>query len=114
MELKDQNWKNFTANHLRDWYGLWTRYTPQGDIKESFQSVRSFKSNPELTQIHQTNRYIYDSDQIKEESWSYNQQENSLADGVFHPSRSTMRGFFLPSGHAVWLSTQLEAGTEKL
>ncbi len=111
MELKDQNWKNFTAKHLHDWHGIWTRYTPQGDVKESFQSARLFKSNPELTEIHQTNRYIYDSDNIKEESWSYNQQENSLADGMFHPSRSTMRGFFLKSGHAVWLSTQLTEGS---
>ena len=111
MELKDQNWRNFTANHLRDWHGIWTRYTPHGDVKESFQSARLFKSNPELTEIHQTNRYIYDSDNIKEESWSYNQQDNSLADGMFHPSRSTMRGFFFKSGHAVWLSTQLQEGS---
>ncbi len=111
MELKDQNWKNFTANHLQDWHGIWTRYTPQGEVKESFQSLRSFQRNPELTEIHQTNRYIYDSDNIKEQSWSYNQQENSLADGMFHPSRSTMRGFFLKSGHAVWLSTQLPEGS---
>lgn len=111
MNLKDQNWKNFTDSHLYDWYGIWTRYTPQGNVKESFQSVRLFKSNPELTEIHQTNRYIYDSDNIKEESWSYNQQDNSLDDGMFHPSRSTIRGFFLKSGHAVWLSTQLQEGS---
>ena len=111
MDLKDQNWKNFTDSHLHDWHGIWTRYTPQGDVKESFQSARLFESNPELTQIHQTNRYIYDSDNIKEESWSYNQQENSLDDGLFHPSRSTLRGFFLKSGHAVWLATQLQEGS---
>ena len=73
MELKDKNWKNFTANHLRDWHGIWTRYSPQGEVKESFQSLRSFQSNPEQTEIHQTNRYIYAEDNIKEESWDYNQ-----------------------------------------
>ena len=108
MEFKDQNWKNFTANHLRDWHGIWTRYTPQGKVKESFQSLRSFQSNPEQTEIHQTNRYIYAEDNIKEESWDYNQRENSSPDGIFHPQADSMRSICFESGHAAWVTRQLE------
>ncbi|MDJ0697629.1 DUF3598 family protein [Mastigocoleus sp. MO_188.B34] len=59
MQLKERNWQNFIANHMRDWHGIWTRYSPTGEIMESFQSLRSFRSNPEKTIIHQSNRHIY-------------------------------------------------------
>ena len=108
MELKDQNWKNFTANHLRDWHGIWTRYTLQGDVKESFQSLRSFKSNPEQTEIHQINRYIYAEDNIKEESWDYSQRENSLPDGIYHPQADAMRTICFESGHTAWVTRKLQ------
>ncbi|MCX7596227.1 MAG: DUF3598 family protein [Fischerella sp.] len=26
-----------------DWKGTWTRYSPQGEISESFNSIRSFQ-----------------------------------------------------------------------
>ena len=39
MELKEKNWQNFITKHLRDWHGLWTRYSPSGEIIESFQSL---------------------------------------------------------------------------
>ena len=108
MELKEQNWKNFTANHLRDWHGIWTRYTPEGEVKESFQSLRSFQSHREQTAIHQTNRYIYAEDNFKEESWDYNQQDNSLPDGIYHPQADSMRNICLESGHAAWVAKQLK------
>ncbi|NEO44646.1 MAG: DUF3598 family protein [Moorea sp. SIO4A3] len=108
MELKDQNWKNFTANHLRDWHGIWTRYSPSGEVKESFQSLRIFQGNPEQTEIHQINRYIYAEDNVKEESWDYNQQENSLPDGIFHPQADSMRTICFESGHTAWVTRQLK------
>ncbi|MGB7444414.1 MAG: DUF3598 family protein [Coleofasciculaceae cyanobacterium] len=108
MNLKDQNWKNFTANHLQDWHGIWTRYSPQGKVKESFPSRRIFQSNPEQTEIHQTNRYIYAEDKIKKESWDYNQRENSSDDGLFHPQADSMRGIFFESGHGAWATRCLK------
>ncbi len=108
MELKDQNWKNFTANHLHNWYGVWTRYFPQGEVKESFQSQRIFRSNREQTEIHQTNRYIYAEDNFKEESWDYNQRENSLPDGMYHPQADTMRTICFESGHTAWVTRKLQ------
>ena len=66
MKLKDQNWKNLTANHLQDSYGIGTRYSPQEELKKSFQSLRSCQSNPEKTEIHHTNCYIYAEKNFKE------------------------------------------------
>ncbi len=37
MDLKEQNWKNLCANHLKDWHGIWTRYSHKGEVIESFQ-----------------------------------------------------------------------------
>lgn len=108
MELKAQNWKNFTANHLYDWHGIWTRYSPQREVTESFRSLRSFQSNPQQTEIAHTNRYMYTDGTIKEESWEYNLESNSLLDGVFHPGNQWMRGLFFESGHAAWVTMQLK------
>ncbi|NEP34401.1 DUF3598 family protein [Moorena sp. SIO3B2] len=96
MDLKEQNWKNFTVNHLRDWHGIWTRYSPEGEVKESFQSLRSFRSNPEQTEIYHTNRYIYADGRIEEKNWQYDKQ--------------SMRGFFFEQGAAVLSGKQLESG----
>lgn len=108
MNLKDQNWKNFTTNHLRDWHGIWTRYSPQGEVTESFQSLRSFQSNSKETEIVQKNHYTYSDGRRVEKSWEYNQLSNSLSDGVFHPETESMRGIFFESGHAAWVSTKLK------
>ena len=110
-DLKAKNWKNFTDQHLYDWHGIWTRYTPTGEVQESFRSLRHFEGNSENTDIYQLNKYIYTEDNIKEQSWHYNQVENSLSDGMFHPQAESMRGYFFPSGHAAWLITQLQSDT---
>jgi len=70
MDVKERNW-NHCTNHLRDWHGIWTRYTPQGNVKESFQSLRSFKMNPEKTKIAHTNTYMYTNGESKQESWEF-------------------------------------------
>ncbi|AOX02362.1 hypothetical protein BJP34_25575 [Moorena producens PAL-8-15-08-1] len=111
MELKEQNWKNFTANHLRDWHGIWTRYSPEGEIIESFQSLRSFRSNPEQTEIYQTNRSIYADGRIEEKKWQSNKQDKVLPDGIIHPALPSMRSFFFEQGAATWSAKQLEPGS---
>jgi hypothetical protein len=111
MDLKEQNWQNFTANHLRDWHGIWTRYSSQGEVTESFQSLRSFRSNPEQTEINQTNCSMYADGRRLEQAWEYNQLSNSLNDGLFHPQAQSMRGVFFESGHAAWVTTKLKTGS---
>ncbi|MFB8789305.1 MAG: DUF3598 family protein [Potamolinea sp.] len=109
--LPDENWNNLCANHLRDWHGIWTRYSPQGEVIESFKSLRRFQSNPEQTEIAQNNRYMYTDAKTDEFSWQYNQQSNSLPDGLFHPQSPLMRGFFFECGAATWTTTKLETSS---
>jgi len=108
MDLKEQNWNNLSKNHVRDWHGIWTRYSPQGEITESFQSLRQFRLEQQYNAIAQTNRYIYANGLTKEESWEYNQSWNSLEDGLFHPARQSMRGLFFGGGASAWVTTYLQ------
>jgi hypothetical protein len=111
ISLKQQNWQHFTLHHLRDWYGIWTRYSPSGNVTNSFTSQRSFESNPQKTEIVQTNHYIYADGTTEKRSWEYNEVSNSRWDGLFHPESESMRGFFFGSGHAAWATTKLELGS---
>jgi hypothetical protein len=111
MELKQQNWHNLCQNHVRTWQGIWTRYSPQGKVTESFQSIRQFRLDQQQNKIAQTNRYIYADGLTKEESWQYNQALNSLEDGLFHPARQQMRGLFLEGGASVWVTTFLQTNS---
>jgi hypothetical protein len=106
----EQNWRNLCTNHVRDWRGIWTRYSPQGDVTESFQSLRRFRTNLEQTEIAHTNFYMYPDGRKVEESWEYNITENSLADGLFHPQTHFMRAIFFDTGHAAWVTTKLKTG----
>ncbi|MGB3641137.1 MAG: DUF3598 family protein [Rivularia sp. (in: cyanobacteria)] len=109
MDLKEKNWNNLCAKHIRDWQGIWTRYSPQKAVTESFRSLRSFRSNPQQTEIAHTNRYMYADGTTKEESWEYNLHSNGLSDGLFHPARDYMRGLNFEQGAAAWVTTQLKA-----
>lgn len=57
--LQLQNWNNFCQYHLGDWYGFWTRYSPQGECLKSFKCVRSFHLNTDANQVDQVNTYTY-------------------------------------------------------
>jgi hypothetical protein len=55
-----QNWHNFCHYHANaDWYGIWTKYSPAGDVIESFQGVRSFQVSEDGCEIHHQNHYTY-------------------------------------------------------
>ncbi len=111
MDLKERNWQNFITNHLRDWHGIWTRYSPEGEVIESFQSLRSFRTNPEQTELFQTNHWIYDDGRIDEKKWHSHKQEKIFSDGMMHPAFPAMRSFFLEQGAAVWSRKILEPGS---
>lgn len=111
MQLKERNWQNFIANHMRDWHGIWTRYSPTGEVIESFQSLRSFRSNPEKTIIYQTNRHIYADGKIEEKNWQSKKQDKVLTDGIVHPAFPLMRSLFFEQGAAAWSAKKLETGS---
>ena len=89
------------AHHVKDWPGLWTQYTPQGEVMQSFQSLRSFKiGNSEQTLIKQTNRYTYSDGSTQEKAFEY-----TLGPTGFTPSVARFAGTkvaFFESGHGVF------------
>ena len=97
MDIKEQNWNNFCAKHLQDWHGIWTIYSPSGEVTDTFQCVRSFRSNQEQTEITHTNRYTYADGRTEEKTWQ-----------LYKPS---LRSIFFEQGAGAYNSQQLEPGT---
>ena len=60
MQPQLQNWDNFCKYHVNcDWYGVWTKYSPDGQVIDSFQCIRSFHLNQNGSEIKHQNHYIY-------------------------------------------------------
>ena len=98
-----RNWQAFWRHHLGDWRGRWTRYSPSGQVKETFASSRLFTANPSQTKVVQTNRYRYADGRSIRRQWTYNIEEHSQPDGFAHPASKFMRGLALDNGSAAWL-----------
>ena len=109
QQTTQRNWHAFWRHHLGTWQGSWTRYTPDGDIKETFASTRQFTANPAKTAIVQTNRYRYADGRSIEKEWSYNIKDHNQQDGFAHPASASMRGLALDNGAAAWLIPSLTA-----
>ena len=105
----DRNWQAFWRHHLGDWRGSWTRYTPSGEVKETFASSRLFKANAAQTEVVQTNHYRYADGRSIRKEWTSNIEEHSQADGFAHPASEFMRGLALDNGSAAWLIPTLQA-----
>jgi Domain of unknown function (DUF3598) len=60
QELQLKNWDNFCRYHVNnDWYGIWTKHTPDTQVIESFQCIRSFHLNEDESEINHQNHYTY-------------------------------------------------------
>lgn len=59
-EHQIENWNTFLKYHAYDWHGIVTRYSPQGEIIESFKCIRSFCVSSNGKEYVQKNHYIYD------------------------------------------------------
>jgi len=59
MNAQLQNWDNFCRHHIGDWYGIWTRYSPDGKAIDSFQCTRCFHLSQDGRTINHYNHYVY-------------------------------------------------------
>ena len=82
MNQQEKNWQNFCDNHVGNWYGTWTKYSADGEIIESVQSLRSLKTNPEKTLTFQKNRYTYPDGRIEERQWQSTTEARKTKDGL--------------------------------
>jgi len=111
MNMQEQNWQNFCNHHLGDWHGIRTRYSPQGEVTESFEGFRIIRANPEHTEITHTNRNIYADGNTEEQSWQFNKQSNNFTDGLMHPITPLMRFLVFEQGAATGAYKKLETGS---
>ena len=106
--LPNRNWAAFWRHHIGEWKGRWTRYTPSGDVKETFASSRNFMADPALTAVMQVNRYRYSDGRSVRKQWDFTIEEHSQTDGFAHPASEAMRGLALDNGAAAWLVPTLQ------
>jgi hypothetical protein len=60
MTAQLQNWDNFCKHHVNcDWHGIWHRYSPNGEIIESFTGIRSFHTTEDGNEVTHQNQYQY-------------------------------------------------------
>lgn len=104
----ERHWHAFWRHHHGEWTGRWTRYSPSGDVKETFTSSRHFTTNPSKTDIIQVNQYRYADGQTIQKEWKYNIKDHSQPDGFAHPASDSMRGLSLNNGSACWLIPTLQ------
>lgn len=92
-----QNWNNFCRYHADDWYGTWSRYTPDGQLIEFFQCVRSFHLSEDGSEIHHQNHYTY--------------ADGKTETKTFGPYKKPFtRALFLDNSFS-WGSTKVESGS---
>lgn len=110
VDLQERNWQYLCTYHLQDWQGICTKYSPQGEMFEYFESLRSFRGNQEQTQVIQNNEYKYPDGRIDKKTWQINKHSDSLSDGVSHSANPSMRALFFDGGAAGWVMKRLETG----
>lgn len=104
----ERNWNAFWRHHLGEWQGSWTRYTPSGEVIETFASSRRFTADSAQTKVVQRNIYDYADGRSIRREWNFNSVDHSLASGFAHPVSDTMRGLALDNGAAAWMIPHLE------
>ena len=92
-------WQLFLAGHCHHWLGQWTRYNPQGNFIEQYDSERIFALNADKNSAHQKNLHHKPSGLI------VNEWELTRGDGqsLGHPHCATMACYCLPDFTLFWV-----------
>ncbi|MEH2404714.1 MAG: DUF3598 family protein [Nostoc sp.] len=113
MNSQDKNWENLFGAITTEgsaWHGIWTMYSLDKEVLNSFKSVRKIQANEEKTLITQTNKYSYSDGTESEKTWQIEKQTCSQPDGVIYPTFLSMRAVSFGEGKSAWVSKKLEAG----
>lgn len=97
LDAQLKNWDNFCRYHaLGDWHGIWTRYSPTGEVIESLQCIRSLRASADSSEVEHQNHYIY--------------PDGTSETKTFGPyQKPATRSLFLGNSFS-WGSTKLESG----
>jgi Domain of unknown function (DUF3598) len=113
MNVQDKNWEHLFGDITTSgvaWYGVWTVYSPEKEVLNSFKAVREFQANQEKKLITHTNKYSYSDGTVSEKTWQLEKQICSQPDGVIHPALSSMRAVSFGEGRNACVSKKMEAG----
>lgn len=114
MNNQDKNWNNLFGEYIADdtaWHGQWTTHSPNQEVINSKQVVRSFRSNLDNTVITHTNRYLdAKGNVVDEKTWQIERETCAQSDGVVHPAMSSMRALSFGAGATAWISHKLIPG----
>lgn len=60
LKPQEQNWDNFCRYQaIGDWYATGYKYSPQGEVDESFQCIRSLRASKDKNEVYHQNHYTY-------------------------------------------------------
>jgi hypothetical protein len=60
LDAQLHNWESFIKYHVNcDWYGIWSRYSADGKVTESFTGIRSFHENEDGSEVTHQNHLKY-------------------------------------------------------
>jgi len=99
MDILHQ-WNRFVRNHVFEWRGTWTRYTPKGEVIENFPSIRRFVLSDDGETVAQANHEQRSTGTTTKE-WTLNRSPQ-----FGHPSYSYLRDLYSDTGAAIWTSQQ--------
>ncbi|MGB3655878.1 MAG: DUF3598 family protein [Rivularia sp. (in: cyanobacteria)] len=113
MNLQDKNWENLFGHITTEgvaWHGIWTMYSLEKEVLNSFKAVRKFQANEEKTLITHTNKYIYSDGTESERIWQIEKQICSQPDGVIHPALLSTRAISFGDDKNAVVPKKLETG----
>ena len=114
MNNLDNNWNNLFSEYTVDetaWHGQWATYSPNQEVINSKQVVRSFRSNLDNTVITHINHYLdANGNVVDEKTWQIERETSNQSDGVVHPAMSSMRALSFGAGATAWISQKLIPG----
>lgn len=98
MNTQLQNWDNFCRYHATgNWYGIWTRYSPEGEVIKSFKGIRSLQASEDGSEINHHNYYTYADGKSESKTFGPYKKPNTKA-------------LFLDNSFS-WGSTNMEPGS---
>lgn len=113
MNLQHKNWENLFGHITTEgvaWHGIWTMYSLEKEVMNSFKAIRQFQANKEKTLITHTNKYTYSDGTELKKVWQIEKQVCSQPDGVIHPALLSTRAISFGDNKNAVVPKKLEAG----
>ncbi len=114
MNLQEKHWKKLFSHlttEANPWYGVWTVYSPVGEVLKSSQGIRILQANEDKTVITHTNKFPSPDGSTTEKQWHIDKGNCNQPDGLLHPADESKRALSLEGdGATAWVPKTLETG----